>query len=158
MPRTFFLAATLLATTSALAQSNTSPTIHTAADLQQLEAKTTEAAQKSPTGVSLSPIDDFGTYNSILVVRVKTGDSERHQFWADQMIVNKGTITLVTGGSMVGEHLVPNQPGETRGSAIKGGEEVVLHAGDVVHIPANVPHWVKIAPGTTTTYLIFTEK
>ncbi len=158
MPRTFFLATTLLATTSALAQSNTSPTIHTAADLQQLEAKTTEAAQKSPTGVSLSPIDDFGTYNSILVVRVKTGESERHQFWADQMIVNKGTITLVTGGSMVGEHLVPNQPGETRGSSVKGGEEVVLHAGDVVHIPANVPHWVKIAPGTTTTYLIFKEK
>ena len=44
------------------------------------------------------------------------------------------------------------------GSGIEGGKEFVLHAGDIVHIPANIPHWIKLAPGTTTTYLVFKEK
>jgi quercetin dioxygenase-like cupin family protein len=50
------------------------------------------------------------------------------------------------------------RPGETLGSGIDGGKEVILNAGDIVHIPAGIPHWVKVAPGTTTTYLVFKEK
>ncbi len=74
------------------------------------------------------------------------------------MIVNKGTVTVVTGGAMVGEHTVANQPGETRAASIKGGDEITLHEGDIAHIPANIPHWVKVAPGTATTYTVFKEK
>jgi hypothetical protein len=134
------------------------PTIHTAAEFQQLEAKLIDSAKKNPKGVGLAPIDDWGTYNTLLVVRVHTGEAEQHQLWADQMVVDKGTVTLVTGGTILESHPVPNQPGEVRGSSIQGGKEVVLHAGDIVHIPANLPHWVKVAPGTTTTYLVFKEK
>jgi quercetin dioxygenase-like cupin family protein len=50
------------------------------------------------------------------------------------------------------------RPGETLGSGIDGGKEVVLHAGDIVHIPAGIPHWIKVALATTTTYLVFKEK
>jgi quercetin dioxygenase-like cupin family protein len=50
------------------------------------------------------------------------------------------------------------RPGETLGSGIEGGKEIILNAGDIVHIPAGIPHWVKIAPNTTTTYLVFKEK
>jgi quercetin dioxygenase-like cupin family protein len=61
---------------------------------------------------------------------------------------------------MQGEH--PNtsatKPGETLGSGVEGGKEVTLHAGEIAHIPAGVPHWVKVAPGTTTTYFVFKEK
>jgi len=76
------------------------------------------------------------------------------------MVVKEGTITLVTGGALQGEHPNggPGRPGETLGSGIEGGKEIVLHAGDIVHIPAGVPHWVKIAPGTVTSYLVFKEK
>lgn len=160
MLRNLVLSSALLAAAPLLAQTpaTDAPTIHTAAELTQLEAKLTAAAKASPGGAGLAPIDNFGTYTSLLVVRVHTGDAEQHQLWADQMVVNSGTITLVTGGTMVGGHPLPNQPGETRGSGIEGGKEVTLHAGDIAHIPVNVPHWVKIAPGTTTTYLVFKEK
>jgi hypothetical protein len=72
------------------------------------------------------------------------------------MIITKGTITLVTGGTMQSGHTTA--PGETRGPGIQGGKEVVLHTGDIAHIAANVPHWVKLAPNTTTAYLIVKEK
>jgi quercetin dioxygenase-like cupin family protein len=72
------------------------------------------------------------------------------------MVITKGTVTLVTGGTMHTGHVTA--PGEIRALGIDGGNEVVLHAGDIVRIPANIPHWVKIAPNTTTTYLVFKEK
>ena len=148
-----FLSISLIALQPLLAQ-----TIHTAADLQQREARLMQAAKASPTGMAVDNIDEFGTYHTMLIVRVRTGPAERHQLWADQMIVNKGTITLVTGGTMQGEHPNGTRPGETLGSSIQGGKQVVLHPGDIAHIPANVPHWITLAPGATTTYLIFKEK
>ena len=156
MPRPLLIT-TLLITTPLFAQTTT-PTIHTAADLQARETKALAAAKTSPTGAGNIPIDDFGTYTSHIIVRVKSGEAELHRDWADQIIMQKGTITVVTGGTIVGGHPVPNQPGETRGASIQGGTEITLHAGDIVHIPANLPHWVKLAPGTTTSYLVFKEK
>jgi hypothetical protein len=158
LPRTL-LSLALLAAPPAFAQT-TEPTLHTAADLQQLETKLTETAKASPTGLAVGRLEDYGNDYTLLVVRTRTGDAERHQFFADQIVIKEGTITLVTGGTMQGEHPTsgPGRPGETLGSGIDGGKEVVLHAGDIVHIPAGIPHWLKIAPGTTTTYLVFKEK
>jgi mannose-6-phosphate isomerase-like protein (cupin superfamily) len=154
MSRRIILSLALI-TTPLFAQS-TEPTVHTTTDLQQREAKLLTAAKASPGGVAFDTFDDFGSYKTLLVVRVHTGDAELHQDWADQMIITKGTVTLVTGGAMQGGHTTA--PGETRGPGIQGGKEVVLHTGDIAHITANVPHWVKIAPGTTTTYLVVKEK
>jgi hypothetical protein len=158
LPRTL-LSLALLAVSPALTQT-TEPTLHTAADLQQLEAKLTETAKASPTGMAIGRLEDYGNDYTLLVVRTHTGEAERHQFFADQIVIKQGTITLITGGTMQGEHpnIVAGRPGETLGSGIEDGKEVVLHAGDIVHIPANLPHWVKVAPGTTTTYLVFKEK
>jgi hypothetical protein len=103
-------------------------------------------------------MDDYGNDRSLLVVRIHSGDPERHQLWADEMVVKKGTITLVTGGTMQGEHPNGTAPGETLGTSIQGGKETILHAGDIAHIPAGMPHQAKIAPGTTVTYLVFKEK
>jgi mannose-6-phosphate isomerase-like protein (cupin superfamily) len=159
MRRRIVLFTALIAAAPLLAQTP-GPTAHTDADLQQREATLTEAAKASPTGLAVGRLDDYGNDYTLLVVRLHTGDAERHQFFADQMVIKSGTITLVTGGTMQGEH--PNnsagRPGETLGSGIEGGKEITLHAGDIVHIPAGIPHWVKIAPGTTTTYLVFKEK
>jgi mannose-6-phosphate isomerase-like protein (cupin superfamily) len=154
LPR-IVLSLALIAVPSLFAQT-TDPIVHTTAELHQREAKLLVAAKASPGGVAFDTFDDFGSYKTLLVVRVHTGDAELHEQWADQMIINKGTITLVTGGTMQGGHTTA--PGETRGPGIEGGKEVVLHPGDIAHIAANVPHWVKIAPGTTTTYLIVKEK
>ena len=154
MPRRIFLFLALAA--APLRAQSTDPIVHTTADLNQREARLLTAAKASPGGVAFDTFDDLGSYKTLLVVRVHTGDAELHEQWADQMVILKGTITLVTGGTMQGGHTTA--PGETRGPGIEGGKEVVLHTGDIAHITANVPHWVKIAPGTTTTYLIFKEK
>ena len=159
MLRSIVLSLTLIAPQPLLAQS-TDPVVHTAADLQQREAKLIETAKASPTGLAVGRLEDYGNDYTLLVVRLHTGDAERHQFFADQIVITKGTITLITGGTMQNEH--PNntagRPGETLGSGIDGGKEVVLHTGDIAHIPAGIPHWVKVAPGATTTYLVFKEK
>ena len=151
------LSLALIAALPALAQS-TDPTVHTAADLQQREAKLRTAAKANPNGLASETTDDFGTSKIVLVVRVHTGLAERHQFWADQMVISTGTVTLLTGGAMQEEKPNGASLGETTGSGIQGGKEVVLHAGDIAHVPAGVPHWVKLAPGATTTYIIFKDK
>jgi mannose-6-phosphate isomerase-like protein (cupin superfamily) len=74
------------------------------------------------------------------------------------MVVNTGTVTLVYGGTMQGIRPNGTAPGETLGDSVTGGTEITLHAGDTAHIPAGIPHWVKLAPGTTTAYIVFKEK
>src|ERR671923_84706 len=56
----------------------------------------------------------------------------------DVMRVVEGTARLVTGGDMVESREVG--PGELRASRIEGGTEHELHEGDVLAIPAGVPH------------------
>jgi mannose-6-phosphate isomerase-like protein (cupin superfamily) len=153
VPRVFLSLA--LAALPAFAQS-TDILIHNTTDLNQREATLLAAAKASPSGNAFDTFDDMGSVKTLLVVRVHTGDAELHEQWADQMVILKGDPILVTGGTMQAGHVTA--PGETRGPGIDGGKQVVLHAGDIVRIPANVPHWVKVAPGTTTTYLVFKEK
>ena len=93
MPRSIILSLALIAAPSLIAQ-----TVHTTADMQQREAKLLATAKAAPTGLGTDIMDDYGNDRTLLVVRVHSGDPERHQFWADQMVVKKGTITLVTGG------------------------------------------------------------
>ena len=45
-----------------------------------------------PGGVAFDTFDDLGSYKTLLVVRVHTGDAELHQDWADQMVILKGTV------------------------------------------------------------------
>ncbi len=45
-------------------------------------------------------------------------------------------------------------PGEIRGPSIKGGTEVRLTAGDVLHIPAKVAHQMKLDAGKHVTYFV----
>ena len=155
MPRRIVLSLALIATLPLFAQS-TDPIVNTAAQLHQREVKLLAAAKASPNGVAFDTFDELPSSKTLVVVRVHTGDAELHEQWADQMVITKGTITLVTGGTLQGGHTTA--PGETRGPSIQGGKEIVLHTGDIAHIAANVPHWVKLTPNTTTTYLVFKEK
>jgi mannose-6-phosphate isomerase-like protein (cupin superfamily) len=67
-------------------------------------------------------------------------------------MVQSGTATLVYGGELVdGKSSGPN---EMRAASIKGGMEKPLAAGDIVTIPAKLPHQVKLAPGKEFTYFV----
>lgn len=73
--------------------------------------------------------------------REKPGLAEVHTKDADIVYVLDGTATLVTGGRAVDAKLV--EPNEYRGSSIEGGDERQLNKGDVIVVPAGVPHWFK---------------
>lgn len=69
------------------------------------------------------------------------GMAEIHTEDADIVYVLDGTATLVTGGTPVS--VKPSAPGELRGERIDGGDLRQLVKGDVIIVPAGVPHWFK---------------
>jgi glc operon protein GlcG len=73
--------------------------------------------------------------------RENSGMAEIHTKDADIVYVLDGTATLVTGGTAVDVKVT--EPDELRGSSINGGEEHPLKKGDVIIVPAGVPHWFK---------------
>jgi mannose-6-phosphate isomerase-like protein (cupin superfamily) len=97
----------------------------------------------------------LGTYGNHLIGishREGDGSAELHQTQTDIMIVDNGEATLVVGGTMVAPKTI--KPHEVRGSSIEGGEIKHLGPGDIVHIPANVPHQLKIKSGGQFTYTV----
>jgi glc operon protein GlcG len=73
--------------------------------------------------------------------REKPGMAEIHTKDADIVYVLAGTATLITGGTAVDAKVT--EPDELRGSSISGGEAYPLKKGDVIIVPAGVPHWFK---------------
>lgn len=73
--------------------------------------------------------------------REKPGVAEIHLEDADIIHVLEGQATLVTGGKV--PEAKPVADGELRGPAIEGGEVRQLSQGDVIVIPAGVPHWFR---------------
>jgi len=84
-------------------------------------------------------------YSVLEIRRTAPGESEVHAKWADIWYVQGGRATLVTGGEVVDG--VTTAPGETRGKGVAGGEERDLKGGEVVVIPAGVPHWISKIDG-----------
>ena len=75
------------------------------------------------------------------VKRTKPGEVEIHDHETDIFYVTDGDATFVTGGTIVGAK--QTAPGQTRGTDLHGGQTVRLKKGDVITIPAGVPHWFK---------------
>ena len=70
--------------------------------------------------------------------REKPGMAEVHTRDADIIYVLDGTATFVTGGEAV--NLKMTEADEMRGAEIRGGETRHLSKGDVIIVPAGVPH------------------
>lgn len=84
-----------------------------------------------------------GVSHSINVRIVKENDAPLvHGGSADVWIVTAGTATAITGGSLVDAQKRANVD-DSAGSAIRGGIEQPLQAGDVLYVPAGVPHGFK---------------
>ena len=76
-----------------------------------------------------------------------------HGTLSDLYVVQEGSATLVTGGSLV-DPQPANRPGDQRGSAIRGGTERVIGPGDVVFIPPGMAHGFRdFADAGSITYL-----
>ena len=73
--------------------------------------------------------------------RAGPGQVEVHDKETDIFYVVEGEATIVTGGTMVGGR--QTGPGQQRGTDVQGGETRHLQKGDVMVIPAGIPHWFK---------------
>jgi mannose-6-phosphate isomerase-like protein (cupin superfamily) len=85
--------------------------------------------------------------------RDSSGSPERHEQFGDIFVVQRGHARLVSGGTAEGERSV--SAGEWRGGTIRGGTEAELSAGDIVVIPAGIPHQVLLPPGERFHYFVF---
>ena len=102
--------------------------------------------------VATQDITKVGNYRFMVAHREGSGLAEYHAVDADILVVQSGTATLVYGGELVdGKTTAPN---EMRAASIKNGMEKPLAAGDIVTIPAKLPHQVKLAPGKEFTYFV----
>jgi uncharacterized protein GlcG (DUF336 family)/mannose-6-phosphate isomerase-like protein (cupin superfamily) len=70
--------------------------------------------------------------------RTGAGEVEWHEREADIMYIVQGRATVVTGGEMIEPRKVT--PGELRAARSEGGTTYELAEGDVISIPAKVPH------------------
>lgn len=84
--------------------------------------------------------------------RAEPGMVEVHDKETDTFYVLAGSATIVTGGTMVGGS--DTGPGQHRGTDITGGKAQRLAKGDVMVIPAGVPHWFKEVPSSVDYYVV----
>ena len=82
------------------------------------------------------------------VHRVAAGQVAVHDKETEVLYFLDGEATLVTGGKMVGGKV--SRPGQWVGSDITGGETHHVAKGDVLMVPAGVPHWYKEVPKSIT--------
>jgi glc operon protein GlcG len=73
------------------------------------------------------------------------GEAEQHAGETDIFHILEGSATFVTGGAIANPRT--ESPGELRGKQINGGKPQQLKKGDVIVIPAGVPHWFKEVNG-----------
>ena len=124
--------------------------IWTAADLRTHADRLRQTAGASKT--ASETLADYGNYRAMLAHRGTSGGAEVHERMADLFVVEEGEATLVVGGEIVDAKTTA--PGEIRGASISGGARHRLEAGDIVHIPAGVPHQLLVEPGRQITYFV----
>jgi len=141
----------VVALASLLAQSN--PPQVRVWKSSDIETRGAALAKKlDPQKVASEVIATEGNRTFMVAHREGSGLAEVHDKQADVIVISRGEVTMVYGGTVVEGKTTA--PGETRGPAIKGGTEVKLGPGDILHIPAKVPHQMKLAPGTQVTYFV----
>ena len=97
---------------------------------------------------------DYGDHRFRLLYRDADGLPEQHDNTVDVVIVQSGEGTLVVGGKMINLKASSVGVGEYVGTGIDGGERRPLAPGDLVHIPAKIPHSFLVAKGKHITYVL----
>jgi uncharacterized RmlC-like cupin family protein len=119
----------------------------------QQKTMVSKSASSGSAGVTLG---DYGTHSIRLSTRSASGGAEVHAHFDDVMYVTGGVATLLTGGTVIDPKI--SSEGETAGSGIRDGASRRVAKGDVIHVPAGVPHQLQIAPGTTFSAIVVKVK
>jgi mannose-6-phosphate isomerase-like protein (cupin superfamily) len=126
------------------------PDQYSPADLAAMEKKLEQKADAN--GLATETLKQYASDYTMLAYRSKSGKAELHEKFADFYFVVGGEATLVSGGHIVNS--ATTAPGEVRGDSVQDGRETRLKKGDIVHIPANIPHQLVLAKGATFQYFI----
>jgi mannose-6-phosphate isomerase-like protein (cupin superfamily) len=97
-------------------------------------------------------LGNFSNDSFMLAHREGDGQAEWHETQADVFLVQSGSATLLVGGTLENGQTVSLN--EKRGPSIKGGIRVKLSAGDIVRIPAKVPHQLLLEGAPEFTYFV----
>lgn len=95
---------------------------------------------------------DFGGHALSISHREKDGLVEVHENKADVMVIQSGTAKLVVGGKIIDP--VTIAPHEIHGVRLEGGTSRNVGPGDVIEIPAGVPHQFFLNGAPQITYLL----
>lgn len=102
-------------------------------------------------GSSRMTLADYGvggnSHRLRFIRRDRDGWPELHQDIIDVVFVQSGEGIVQVGGDMTGQSNVP-------GARISGGDQFSVSAGDVLHIPAQMPHAYLTAPNSHITYVL----
>ena len=122
-----------------------------AAELKQRD----EALSKKvgPDHSARETLADYGDHRFRLLYRDADGVPEQHDAIVDVVMVQSGEGTLLLGGRMLNPK-ASTGAGEYLGTGIEGGARHALAAGDVVHIPAKIPHSFLVPKGKHITYVL----
>ena len=111
-------------------------------------------ADSLPAGpINSRQIARFEGLSNMLGRRDTSGVNERHEQFTDIFVVQRGRARLVYGGRAEGERSI--SAGEWRGGTIRGGAQSELKPGDIVVIPAGIPHQLLLEPGESFWYFVF---
>jgi mannose-6-phosphate isomerase-like protein (cupin superfamily) len=123
-----------------------------AADLTEVAyvpAPKVDAALAHKADLYLVKADNVGVEGNY---RDKAGNVELHEALTDVFYVTSGECTFVAGGKLKGGER--SGPGQIRGGTIEGGTTYHLAKGDVIVIPAGIPHWFKEVPAAISYYVV----
>jgi mannose-6-phosphate isomerase-like protein (cupin superfamily) len=127
-----------------------------AASLSRLAQSLHADAAADPRHLAVSNIKDFPNENFILAHREADGQPEVHETQVDVILVQSGSATLLVGGTLVNGETV--SPHEKRNGTIRAGVRQRLEPGDVVRIPAGMPHQIFLDGAHEITYLVVKVK
>jgi mannose-6-phosphate isomerase-like protein (cupin superfamily) len=122
------------------------------ADDLKMFTKTLGPKVNATTKVATEQLGAVGNYSFMVAHREGSGEAEYHEKQADIFVVETGEGTLIIGGKMNDGHTTA--PNEIRAPSITGGVEKKIAAGDVLTIPAKLPHQVKVDAGKQITYFV----
>ena len=128
----------------------------TSADLQSLSKPLAATAAADPHHLATKQLADYPNDLFLLAHRQADGSPELHETQADVFFVQSGSATLLVGGTLLNAETTA--PHEKRNGAIQGGTRRKLSPGDLVRIPANVPHQLLLDGAHDFTYLVIKIK
>jgi mannose-6-phosphate isomerase-like protein (cupin superfamily) len=122
------------------------------ADLQAASKALAEKAASDPHHAATKTLSDYPNDLFLLAHREADGQVELHETQADLFVVESGSATLIVGGTLLNGETV--SPHEKRNGSIQDGTRHKLNAGDIVRIPANMPHQLVLDGGREFTYFV----